>query len=304
MSMQFKQATKKQLKLRLALAGPSGSGKTYSALAIASGLGERIAVIDTEHGSASLYADRFKFDTLTLGSFAPSTYVEAIHAAESAGYEVIVIDSLSHAWMGKDGALEQVDAAAKRNKGNSYVAWRDVTPQHNALVDAMVQCKAHLVGTMRTKMAYEIGDENGKKSVKKLGMAPIQREGLEYEFTVFGDVDLDHNLVITKTRCSELAGKVITKPGAPLAKTLRAWLDSGEAQAEKPSAPPAKPADHSALLASIQKAPSLEALAETQAAITALPPADQKPLRDGYAARKKWLTDEASKSEPAKKGAA
>ena len=124
-------ATKKAAKLRLALVGPAGSGKTYSALAIATGLGSKIALIDTEHGSAALYADKFAFDTCNLETFSPDSYVEAIKGAEAEGYDVIIIDSLSHAWIGKDGALEQVDQATRRSGSkNSYFAWRDVTPKH------------------------------------------------------------------------------------------------------------------------------------------------------------------------------
>ena len=235
--MMFKPATKKQSKLRLAISGPSGSGKTYSALSIASALGKRIAVIDTEHGSASLYADKFSFDTLDLDSFSPETYVAAIEAANEAKYDVLVIDSLSHAWMGKDGALEQVDTAAKKSGSkNSYFAWRDVTPKHNALVEAMLQSNAHIIATMRSKTEYSTDkDDKGKVTPKKIGLAPIQREGMEYEFTVFGELDLDHNLNITKSRCSAIAGKLVEKPGKQLADVLKAWLETGApAEAPKP----------------------------------------------------------------------
>src|SRR5262245_28312049 len=155
MAMQFKQATKKQAKLRMAIIGPSGSGKTYSALAVGQHLGKKIAVIDTESGSASKYVGKFQFDVLELESHEPTTYIEAIEAAEAAGYDVLIIDSLSHAWMGRGGALEQVDRIAKRTQsGNSFTAWRDVTPQHNALVEAMLRCKCHLIATMRAKTEY------------------------------------------------------------------------------------------------------------------------------------------------------
>jgi hypothetical protein len=238
----FKPATKKQSKLRLALTGPSGSGKTFSALAVAVGLGEKIAVIDTEHGSASLYADKFKFDTCNLETFSPDSYIEAIKEAENAGYEVIIIDSLSHAWIGKEGALEQVDNATRRSGSkNSYFAWRDVTPKHNALIEAIIQSKAHIIATMRAKTEYALDkDDKGKVTPRKIGLAPIQREGMEYEFSVAGELDLDHNFNVTKTRCSALAGKVIKNPGLPLAKTLKAWLD-GNPDADK-HLPASKPA--------------------------------------------------------------
>lgn len=227
MTVQFTPASKRASKLRLALAGPAGSGKTYSALSIASELGQPVAVIDTEHGSASKYSDMFEFQTLELESFHPERYIEAIQAAEAAGFPVLVIDSLSHAWMGKDGALELVDRAAKRTQsGNSFGAWRDVTPLHNALVEAMIAAKLHLIVTLRSKQDYvqEKDERTNKTVVRKIGMAPVQRDGLEYEFDVYGDLDGDNNLIIGKTRCSALAGQVIAKPGAKLAGTLLEWL--------------------------------------------------------------------------------
>lgn len=233
----FTKATKKGKHLRLALLGPAGAGKTFSSLAIGAGLGERIALIDTEHGSASKYADKFSFETLELESFEPGTYVEAIQAAEAEGFDVIIVDSLSHAWMGKGGALEQVDRAKKRGGGNGFNAWGDVTPQHNALVEAMLACRAHLIVTMRTKMEYvqEKDERTGKTTVRKVGMAPVQRDGLEYEFDVVGELNADSELQISKTRCSELAGGYISKPGLKLAATLRAWLaDADPAPAAAP----------------------------------------------------------------------
>jgi hypothetical protein len=240
MGIQFKKATKSQSKLRLALIGPSGSGKTYSALAIATNLGKRVAVIDTENGSASLYADEFSFDVLELSSFSPYTYVEAIKAAESAGYDAIVIDSLSHAWVGKDGALDMKEQAVTRQKTkNDYTAWRDVTPAHNALVDGIIRSDAHIIATMRAKTEYvQEKDERGKTTIRKVGLAPIQRDGLDYEFTLVGDMDLDHTLAITKSRCKALADKVIRLPGRGVAETLLSWLNDGAPAEEKPAAQP------------------------------------------------------------------
>lgn len=238
MNLTFKRATRQQSKLRLALIGVSGSGKTWTALTLAKYLGKRIAVIDSENGSASLYAgDAADFDVLCLDTFAPRTYVAAIHAAEQAGYDVIIIDSLSHAWMGKDGALEMVDKAAKRSRsGNSFTAWRDVTPEHNALVDAMVRCQTHLIVTMRSKTEYVVQDgPNGKKTPEKIGMAPVQRDGLEYEFTLVGEMDLGHNLVVSKSRCSALDSAVVNRPGKDMADTLTKWLNEGAPAAERPA---------------------------------------------------------------------
>lgn len=227
--LSFSKATKKQAKARIALIGPSGSGKTYTALRIATALAPNVALIDTERGSASKYADQFAFDALNLDSFAPATYVEAIQAAEQAGYGVLVIDSLSHAWSGVGGALEMVDRISKRSQSNNnFAAWRDVTPEHNRLVDTILRSNLHIIATMRAKTEYVLeANERGKMTPKKVGLAPVQRDGIEYEFDIAGDLDLDHNLIISKTRCAALDGQVIAKPGQAFAETVKAWLTDG-----------------------------------------------------------------------------
>lgn len=226
----FKKARKEQAPARLALIGPSGSGKTYSAIKVGAALGKKLAVIDSERGSASKYAgDVAEFDVCELESFSPEKYIEAIGAATSAGYDVLVIDSLSHAWSGKDGALEMVDNAAARSRsGNKFAAWREVTPHHNALVDAILRFPGHIIVTMRAKTEWVLEEnDRGKKEPRKIGLAPIQRDGLEYEFDVVADIDLEHRMIVSKTRCSALDGAVISKPGADVAKTIRDWLDDG-----------------------------------------------------------------------------
>lgn len=242
----FVKAEKKQAKLRLAIDGPSGSGKTYTALVAATALarGGKIAVIDTERGSASLYADQFDFDVAELNTFNPKNYIDIIEAAEQAGYAVVVIDSLSHAWEGEGGALDMVDAATARSQSkNSYFAWRDVTPLHRKLVDAMLQSKCHIIATMRSKTEYVIEEveRGGKKTQvpRKVGTAPIQRAGMEYEFTIVGDMDLDHRLVISKSRMATLADAVVVKPDLKWFGQIVEWLNSGAPAAEKPAEPPA-----------------------------------------------------------------
>jgi AAA domain len=226
----FKKATKSQARLRLALIGSSGSGKTFSALRIARGLvgpHGRVAVADSERGSASKYAGIFDFDSQDMESFAPKDYVAVINEAEKAGYEVLIIDSLSHAWMGKGGALEMVDQVAKQSKSkNSFDAWRSVTPEHNAMVDAILRARLHIIVTMRVKTEYVVEEVNGKKTPRKVGLAPVQRDGLEYEFDVAADMD-GAELVVTKTRCPDLAKAVVREPGEKLGEQLRAWLTDG-----------------------------------------------------------------------------
>lgn len=232
MAITFKKAVKTESKLRMALIGPSGSGKTYTSLLMAKELanGNQVAVIDTERGSASKYADLFEFDSVELESYNPKTFVEAIKTAERAGYAVIVIDSLSHAWMGKDGALELVDKAkARSTTQNSFTAWRDVTPLHNALIDAITGAKCHVIATMRAKQAYvmeETVNANGKKTTtpRKVGLEAIQRDGMEYEFDIVADMDLDNRMIVSKSRCPALSGAIFTRPGADVTSALKEWL--------------------------------------------------------------------------------
>lgn len=228
--MGFQRATKKQAKARIGIIGPSGSGKTYTALKIASGLGQKIAVIDTEHGSASKYADEFEFDVLELDTYHPQNYIDGIIEAGKAGYDVLIIDSLSHAWAGTEGALELVDKNAAKYGGNKFAAWRDVTPLHNKLVQSILSATMHVIATMRSKVSYiQTQDEKGRTIIKKVGTEPVQREGMEYEFDIVAEMDLDHNFVVTKTRCKALDGLIVNKPDQAISKTILDWLTDGAA---------------------------------------------------------------------------
>ena len=230
-ALTFQKASKRQARLRMALIGPSGSGKTMTALKIGSNLGQRVALLDTERGSASKYADLFDFFVLELETFNPESYIAAIEAAGAEGFDVFIIDSLSHAWTGKDGALELVDQATKRSQsGNSFAAWREVTPLHNKLVDAIVSAPMHVIVTMRTRTEYvvEKDERTGKSTPRKIGLQPVQRQGLEYEFDVVADLDLQNNLIVSKTRCPALNDQLFAKPGPEVAAILKTWLSDGE----------------------------------------------------------------------------
>jgi hypothetical protein len=186
----IRKAERAQSKLRLALTGTSGSGKTYSSLLIAKGLGGKILVVDTENGSADLYANIAEYDVLPMNApYTPEKYIAAIQTAEEAGYSTVILDSLSHAWAGEGGLLDQQGKIADKS-GNGYTAWRNVTPSHNRLVDAIIQSKIHVIATMRSKQEYVMDkSENGKTTIKKVGLAPIQRDGVEYEFTTVFDLN-------------------------------------------------------------------------------------------------------------------
>lgn len=223
-------ATKRRAKLRLGMSGPAGSGKTYSALLIAGGLGGRIGMIDTEHGSGDLYADLLPegYDVLQLTPpYSPARYVEAIHALEDAGVQTIIIDSLSHAWTGEGGSLDRQGKIADKS-GNSWQAWRQVTPEHNALVEALLQSRCHIIATMRAKTEYvqEKDDRTGKSVVRKIGLAPVMRDGIEYEFTTFFELDVHHMAFAGKDR-TRLFDGTIFKPDMETGRQLLSWLDAG-----------------------------------------------------------------------------
>lgn len=237
--MKIQKATKKGILLRFAFCGATGSGKTFSALRLATALGE-CCVIDTERGSASKYADQFDFSTIPLEDYSPEGYCEALRLCADAHIPVIVVDSLSHAWEAEGGILSIKDkeTAAQRG-GNDFAAWRQVTPRHNKLVNALLAYPGHLIVTMRSKMEYALEKtSSGKTIVQKIGMKPIQREGVEYEFDIVADMQ-SGRLDITKTRCSALDSYSEFHPGRDLADRVKAWL--GEAPAVAPPPPVAEP---------------------------------------------------------------
>lgn len=230
----FRKATKSQAKLRLAISGPSGSGKTFTALTLGKTLGKRMAVIDTERGSASKYAgDVAEFDSAGMELFSVQNYLKAIGEAAAAGYDVLVIDSLSHAWSGRGGILEEAD-----KMGGKFSAWAKLTPLQQKLIDAILSYPGHVIATMRSKTEYQVTVEEGKNGTKqtkveKLGLAPVQRDDVSYEFDVMLDMNDRNVATVTKSRCSAIAGQSILKPGQELAETLLVWLTDG---AEVPQA--------------------------------------------------------------------
>lgn len=236
----FQKATKRAVRARIAIDGPSGSGKTWTGLIWATTLGKKIAMVDTERGSASLYADHFDFDVAEMSPpFHPDRLVAAIHDAEKAGYEVMVIDSLSHFWEGEGGTLELVDAAAARANGNTWAGWKSGTPILRHLIDTILATDMHIVATMRSKTEWVLEKKTNQRgeevnNPKRVGMAPVMRGGVEYEFTLVGDLDLEHRMTITKSRCDALSDLVIQPNRAgEAAETFVAWTNSGEAMADR-----------------------------------------------------------------------
>lgn len=206
--MKLQKATKKQVKLRLGMSAVSGGGKTYSSLLLAFGMTgdwSKIAVIDTENESASLYSDLGEYNVLPLSApYSPERYIEAIKTCEDAGIEVIIIDSITHEWDGKGGILEISNSMT----GNSFTNWAKLTPRHQAFIDSILQSKCHMITTVRRKQDYEMTkDSDGRLKVEKAGLKEITREGFEYELTVNFELDTKHNVSVSKDRTNLFMGK-------------------------------------------------------------------------------------------------
>ncbi|MGX1667945.1 ATP-binding protein, partial [Streptomyces sp. NPDC055366] len=235
----FRPATKEQARIRMAIQGVSGSGKTWTSLALAHGLGGRFAVIDTERGAASKYVGigGVQFDVLQMSSFDPRKLVKALAAASAAGYDTVLIDSLSHFWSGTEGTLQQVDRAKAKFNGNSFGGWKEGTPLQNEMVDALLAYPGHVIATMRAHTEWVLQkNERGKTEPIAMGMRAEQRRGVEYEFDVVASMDRDNVLTVLKSRCPKFTRAVIREPdGMALAADLLAWLQDG--------APAADPAD-------------------------------------------------------------
>lgn len=240
MNLVIRKAERKQRKFKACLVGVSGSGKTWTALELATGLvkasnnsskNSLILLLDSENHSSSLYADSFNFD---IGDLPPGAsvkdYLEGIRVAEKNGYEVLIIDSLSHAW---EYLLEEVDRVQTRKKtSNSFTAWKDVTPIYKELIKAIVNAKINIITTMRAKSAYVMQEYEGKDGKtksrpQKVGVGAIFRQGGEYEFDLVADIDLDHNFITDKTRINFLADAVINKPDRELGIKIGNWYNSG-----------------------------------------------------------------------------
>jgi hypothetical protein len=228
--LQLKKATRKKVKLRLNLSAPSGAGKTYGALLLAKGLvgsWDKIAVIDTENGSASLYEHLGDFNVIDLAPpFSPERYMDAIDACVSAGMEAIIIDSSSHEWSGPGGCLEINEKLAQaRYRGNTWSAWNETTPRHDAFVQKVLHCDSHIITCTRSKMETIMGED---KKIKKVGMKDIQRDGWEYELTVSLSIDRDtHMTVASKDRTELFEGKEPFKITEQTGLMIKDWCDKG-----------------------------------------------------------------------------
>lgn len=273
---EFRKAERKRVKIKLAMTGPSGAGKTFSALELATGLGKKIALIDTENESASLYADRFDFDTLEISPpYTIEKYMQAVKAAEKGGFDVLVIDTISHAWAGEGGLLAKKEALDARG-GNSYTNWNKITKEQELFKALLLTANIHLICTMRSKQDYIlVVNEKGKQEPKKVGMAPVQREGMEYEFTTVFDISMDHHAATSKDRTGLFDGELF-KISKETGEKINAWLNSAKAIEPNPAA----------------KAPSSPPPPRQEEKPASAPPAPKKSFEQTLAEHK-WTMDQA-----------
>ncbi len=234
MTLSFKKAERRSVKLKIGVDGASGSGKTMGALALAHGItkGGRIAVADSENGSASLYADRYEFDTVALTDADPKAYRAIITAAVEAGYDALVIDSLTHAWQYVLNKKDSYDAA--NPKSNNWTNWRKFAPLWEDLMKDILQAPIHIIATMRSKQAYEQVEKDGRKQVVKLGLQPQVRDGAEYEFGLVFSVNQAHRAEATKDRTALFADRVVDLCDDEVHASLVGWMNSGGPEPEQP----------------------------------------------------------------------
>ena len=222
--MQLQTAQRKRAKIKMGLQGPSGSGKTYSALLLAYGLcynWNKVAVVDTENHSAELYAHLGEYNVINLTApFTPEKYIQALEVCEKAGMEVVIIDSTTHEW---ENLLEYHSSL----QGNSFTNWGKITPRHNDFVQKILQSSCHIISTVRTKQDYVLSEKNGKMVPEKVGLKSVQRDGLEYEFTLVFDLDMKNHATASKDRTGLFFGKPEQKLKVETGKLIQDWCNSG-----------------------------------------------------------------------------
>lgn len=227
----FLPARRTAAKMKIALIGASGSGKTYSALLLAKGLVEewkKVGIIDTENNSATLYAHLGDFLHLNLRApFSPERYIKAIEAAEKAGIEALIIDSVSHEWDGEGGCLE-INERISREKfgGNTWSAWSYTGALHARFVQKFLQADMHVIACVRAKTETAI---EGKKVIR-VGTKEVQRDGFEYEFATVFYLDKDaHEARATKDRTGLFPSSVSFLISEKTGQIIRDWASQSDA---------------------------------------------------------------------------
>lgn len=221
--MEIRKVERKRAKIKMAIQGSSGSGKTMSALLIAYGLcgnWNKIVVIDSENNSADLYSNLGSYNVLNISSpNTPEKYIEAIEMALKATMEVIIIDSTSHCW-------DYLIQFHSEMSGNSFTNWGKITPRQNSFINAILQADAHIIATMRVKQEYVLNQKDGKYVPEKIGLKAVQRDGVDYEFTLVFDIDSKHNATTSKDRTNLFEGKPQFKITSKTGEEILKWCNT------------------------------------------------------------------------------
>ncbi|MCZ1021360.1 AAA family ATPase [Streptomyces albulus] len=251
---QFTTAVRQQRPARILLDGPPGAGTLYTSLALATSIGDRVAVIDAQRGRSRAYADTFTFDACPPLSYcSPDTLITMLAHCADQRYDTVVVSPLSAFWIRPGGIREQVARASKRSASGKWSAWDEVRPIETQMLEALLGYPGHVIATVRDKLEYVAGpDENGRFTRQIIGLAPIGREGMEYEWDIVATMDNSHTLVVVKAPTEDLSGHIETKPGARFASGIKSWLDTGE-----PVQPPYDLADEA-----LQSSATFEELAD------------------------------------------
>ena len=184
----------------------------------------QVAIIDTENGSADLYAHLGDYNVVSLKPpYTPQQYVDAIELCEKEGMQVIILDSISHCW---DYLLDYHSSLA----GNSFTNWAKIKPLEKLFMDKILQCNAHIIATMRTKQDYVLNQKDGKFIPEKVGLKSVQRDGLDYEFTLVFDVDIKHFALSSKDRTGLFMGKPEFIISEDTGKIILNWCNQGQSE--------------------------------------------------------------------------
>ena len=295
MATNFETAVRKRVKLRMAIAGPAGSGKTYSALSIASGLGSKIGFIDTEHNSAHVYAEEFNYDVALLDEpYDTAKYIQYIKDGQEK-YDVLIVDSLSHSWTGPGGILSEVTKYAESSKsGSTFAAWVKPSAKHEELKAAILGCRCHLICTLRSKITYaQTTGDDGRSRIQTLGMQPIQRTGIEYEFMIYLMLTDEHSANPVKD-----VTQLFTEPFKPSEETglkLLEWLEGGKPMPEPELLSFEKLVEQLAKLGKV--AEITKWMHEIKQSADNLPEEERKKLRDFITDRKQEIVSPKPKEE-------
>lgn len=250
-------ATRKAVAPKVILAGPSGSGKSLSALLLAAGMIDvrtdadwaDIVVADADNLSSTYYVDTAftvgdgvnePVECVTIGRFTlidfkppyhPDRWIKLINEVVEAKKKILILDNFSAEWEGDGGVLDWT-----RRLGGRASDWSVTDPAHNRVLDAIRKAPIPIIATLREKQAIEImkvpdGRGGEKTEVRKLGMKPKQREGIEYEFDLQMSIAHDTHTASVgtgKDRTGLFSTRIPSVITPETGRTLANWAKSGD----------------------------------------------------------------------------